>query len=94
MRVLLVLASALVILTLLRAISRRTQSHRPQRRWRVWRLPPRTPDDCLHCRRAADLLERSAAPTVPPWRQGRSRRGAPRRVSTEGYACRQPACRY
>jgi hypothetical protein len=82
MRVLLVLASTLVILTLLSAIGRRTQSRRPHRRWCVWRLRPRTPDDCLRCRRAADLLERIDAPTVPPWRQGRSRRGAPRRVST------------
>jgi IS1 family transposase/transposase-like protein len=94
MRVLLVLTAALVILALLSGIGRRTQSRRPQRRWWVWRLRPRTPDDCPRCRHAADLLERSDPLAVPPWRQGPSRRGAPRRISTEGYACRQPACPY
>jgi hypothetical protein len=94
MRVLLVLASSLVILALLSATGRRTRSRRPQRRWWVWRLRPRTPDDCPRCRLAAGSLERGDTPTVPPWREGRRRRGAPRRISTEGYACRQPACLY
>jgi IS1 family transposase len=31
---------------------------------------------------------------VRPWRQGRSRRGAPRRIATEGFACRYRACPY
>jgi IS1 family transposase len=34
-------------------------------------------------------------PAAPrPWREGRSRRGAPRRIATDGYACRRPGCRY
>jgi IS1 family transposase len=31
---------------------------------------------------------------VRPWRQGRSRRGAPRRIATEGFACRFRPCPY
>jgi IS1 family transposase/transposase-like protein len=35
-------------------------------------------------------------PTPPPrpWREGRSRRGAPRRIAAEGHACRRPGCLY
>jgi hypothetical protein len=63
---------------------------------RIRRLHPSTPDDCPHCRKAAaprQDLDRPA-PAVRPWREGRSRRGAPRRIRTEGYACRRPGCRY
>jgi hypothetical protein len=95
MRVLLVLAVALVILALLGGIGRRTRLRRPHRRGLVWRLRPRTPDDCLRCRRATGPLARGDTPlVVRPWRQGRSQRGAPRRVMTGGYACRQPGCLY
>ncbi len=62
-------------------------------RWRHWR--PRTPDDCAHCRQAGNLSPRALqTPGVRPWREGRSRRGAPRRIATEGYACRTPGCPY
>jgi IS1 family transposase len=33
-------------------------------------------------------------PNVRPWREGRSRRGAPRQIPTDGYACHNPRCRY
>jgi IS1 family transposase len=68
----------------------------PQLLKRSRRLHPSTPDDCLHCRRAATSREdrdRLAA-TVRPWREVRSRRGAPRRVPTNGHACRNPRCLY
>jgi IS1 family transposase/transposase-like protein len=59
------------------------------------RLRPRTPDDCAHCRLASPLPQAVApSPGVRPWREGRSRRGAPRRILTEGYACRHPRCPY
>ena len=93
MTVLLVVAVVLVILAMVSAMGRRTQSRRPHWHWWVWRLRPRTPDDCPRCRRAADLLERrDPSLAVPPWRQGRSRRGVPRRISTEGYADRVHHC--
>ena len=31
---------------------------------------------------------------VHPWREGKSRRGAPKRIDTQGYACPNPPCRY
>src|SRR5262249_35896719 len=59
------------------------------RRWR-----PRTPDDCAHCRLAGTGPTAPTLRTVRPWREGRSRRGTPRRIPTEGYACRRPGCPY
>jgi len=64
------------------------------RRCRHWR--PRTPDDCAHCRQEAHDLGASALPppAVRPWRESRCRRGAPRRIPTEGDACRTRECPY
>ena len=31
---------------------------------------------------------------MPPWREGTHRRGAPRRIATQGQACPSPSCRY
>ncbi len=57
------------------------------RRCRHWR--PRTPDDCVHCRQGGDRPEAAPPPpVVRPWREGKSRRGAPRHIATDGYACR------
>jgi IS1 family transposase len=73
--------------TLLRAMPR-------QGGWlRRWR--PRTPADCPHCRREAASPPPGAPCSPPrPWREGRSRRGTPRRIATQGYACRHPSCPY
>jgi hypothetical protein len=60
---------------------------------RHWR--PRTPDDCPHCRLVVVPLPVQTPPSSPhPWREEWHRRGAPRRVPTEGYACRRPECAY
>jgi IS1 family transposase/transposase-like protein len=63
-------------------------------RWlRRWR--PRTPADCPHCRQEQAYPPACQGPAPPrPWREGRSRRGAPRRIATEGYACRRSGCTY
>jgi hypothetical protein len=62
---------------------------------RCRRLHPRTPDACPLCRLLRDRpAPASRFPPVPPWREGRGRRGAPRRSPTQGYACRNPRCRY
>src|SRR5689334_23705759 len=67
----------------------------PQLPKRIRRLHPSTPDDCPHCRLTATLQQDLLPPiAVRPWRDGRSRRGAPRRVPTNGYACRNPRCLY
>jgi hypothetical protein len=51
-------------------------------------LKPRTPDDCPACRLASTPssgMGPSSAP-VRPWSEVKSRRGAPKRVNTEGEA--------
>jgi hypothetical protein len=59
-------------------------------------LKPRTPDDCPACR-LASTASSSGVPTplpVRPWSEVKSRRGAPKRISTEGFACPNPLCAY
>jgi hypothetical protein len=65
----------------LRAAARRT----PIRRL----LKPRSPHDCPACRLSSTLssVVEPAPPAVRPWREVKSRRGAPKRVNTEGFAC-------
>jgi IS1 family transposase len=59
-------------------------------------LKPRPPDDCPACRR--QHAPPTAGPTRPPaprpWREFKSRRGAPKRISTDGFACPTHACVY
>ena len=59
-------------------------------------LKPRTPDDCPSCRLTSTPSSGRgpASEAVRPWREVKSRRGAPKRVNTEGYACPNPQCRY
>jgi IS1 family transposase len=59
-------------------------------------LKPRTPDDCLACRQQAATPLVSAMPRLPltPWCERKSRRGAPKRIATQGYACPNRTCRY
>jgi IS1 family transposase len=59
-------------------------------------LKPRSPDDCLACRLAstASLGGELAPLPVQPWNEVKSRRGAPKRIDTEGFACPNPQCRY
>jgi hypothetical protein len=63
-------------------------------RRRCWH--PRTPDDCPCCRGTA--LDRApgaaSAPSVRPWAEVKSRRGAPKRRPTQGYACPTRTCPY
>jgi len=91
-----VILVALLFLSMTRRCWRRVgQGRLPcvPRRCRHWR--PRTPDDCAHCRQEGTLSPRALqTPGVRPWREGRSRRGAPRRIATEGYACHTPGCPY
>jgi transposase-like protein len=59
-------------------------------------LKPRTLLDCPACRLASTPSsggEPTPAP-VRPWREVKSRRGAPKRVNTEGYACPNLQCPY
>jgi hypothetical protein len=49
-------------------------------------LKPRTPDDCPACRRAPTPWLGAGAVSTPvrPWREVKSRRGAPKRVNSDG----------
>jgi hypothetical protein len=59
-------------------------------------LKPRSPDDCPACRlgSTASSVEGPAPAAVRPWSEVKSRRGAPKRINTEGFACPNPQCRY
>jgi IS1 family transposase len=59
-------------------------------------LKPRCPDDCPACRLATtSSLGGGPAPgPVRPWREVKSRRGAPKRVKTQGFACPNQQCTY
>ena len=59
-------------------------------------LKPRTPLDCPACRLASTALssvEPAPAP-VRPWSEVKSRRGAPKRIDTKGFACPNHLCPY
>ena len=78
----------------LRVRQHHTQQDRPSATATRQRLlKPRTPEDCPACRR----LPAEAAPAPPsprPWRELKSRRGAPKRIATDGFACPTQACQY
>jgi IS1 family transposase len=59
-------------------------------------LKPRCPDDCPACRLGSNPSSGTGpAPTpVRPWPEVKSRRGAPKRIGTEGFACPNQQCLY
>ena len=59
-------------------------------------LKPRTPHDCPACRLSCThtSVVGPAPSPVRPWREMKSRRGAPKRVNTEGFACPNQKCPY
>ena len=70
------------------AATRRTPLHRL--------LKPRSPHDCPACRLSStpSSVVEPVPPLVRPWREVKSRRGAPKRVNTEGFACPNRKCPY
>jgi hypothetical protein len=59
-------------------------------------LKPRTPRDCPACCLSSSVSA-GAGPSpgpVRPWSEVKSRRGAPKRIDTEGFACPNQQCRY
>ena len=74
-----------------------SHSQAARRRTLVHRLlKPRCPDDCPACRLASTPSSGVKPASVPvrPWSEVKSRRGAPKRVNTEGFACPNPQCAY
>jgi transposase-like protein len=59
-------------------------------------LKPRSPDDCPACRHASTASSGggSAPAAVQPWNEVKSRRGAPKRIDTQGFACPNRQCTY
>jgi hypothetical protein len=58
-------------------------------------LKPRTSDDCPACRQPIGVAGTALArPSVTPWRERKSRRGAPKRINTHHFACPKPTCAY
>jgi IS1 family transposase/transposase-like protein len=59
-------------------------------------LKPRCPDDCPACRLASTASSDGGTAPAPvrPWREVKSRRGAPKRVNTDGFACPNEQCPY
>jgi transposase-like protein len=59
-------------------------------------LKPRSPGDCPTCRLASTFssVVEPAPPPVRPWREVKSRRGAPKRMNTQGFACPNHQCPY
>jgi hypothetical protein len=59
-------------------------------------LKPRSPDDCPACR-LASTASSGAGPvptSVRPWREVKSRWGAPKQIPTAGFACPHQQCAY
>ena len=59
-------------------------------------LKPRTPLDCPDCRLScahSSVVEPAPTP-VRPWSEMKSRRGAPKRIQTVGFACPNQQCLY
>ncbi len=59
-------------------------------------LKPRTTDDCSACRQQAARPTETGAPRPPiiPWRERKSRRGRPKCINTQGFACPNRTCAY
>jgi hypothetical protein len=59
-------------------------------------LKSRCPDDCPACRLASTASSAGGPAPAPvrPWREVKSRRGAPKRINTEGFACPNYQCQY
>ncbi len=76
---------------------RPSSSQSAAKRSRLHRLlKPRSPDDCPACRLASTLSSGGGPASAPvrPWREVKSRRGASKRIDTEGFACPNPQCTY
>ena len=57
-------------------------------------LTPRTPADCPVCRQAGATAANHPPTRIPvtPWRERKSRCGAPQRIATQDFACPNRTC--
>ena len=93
----LIVALMVVALWLIVRWHRRSQPHVDRPAATIQRLlKARTPDDCSACRRHPSRSPSASAALPPPrpWCTLKSRRGAPKRIPTEGFACPNHTCLY
>ena len=93
----LIVALLVVALSLIVRWHRRSHHHVDSPAATIQRLlKPRTPDDCAACRRqpSRSLSAPVSLPPPRPWCKLKSRRGAPKRIATDGFACPNRACAY
>src|SRR5260370_30064162 len=57
-------------------------------------LTPRSPRVCPACRLCCTISSGVRPTSVHPWREVQSRRGAPKRPNTDGFACPNHQCPY
>jgi hypothetical protein len=59
-------------------------------------LRPRTPRDCPACCHSSTFSADAGPSPLParPWCEVKSRRGAPKRIDTQGFACPNQQCLY
>jgi IS1 family transposase/transposase-like protein len=61
---------------------------------RIWRMRPRTPDDCQDCRLAAAEMGPGRSAKRRRWVEVKSQRGRPKKHDSSGQACMNPWCEY
>jgi IS1 family transposase/transposase-like protein len=91
-----------LVLSLTRLCSLHWPHHCPAQSAAIRRTPiqrllkPRSPNDCPACCLSCTptSLVEPAPPAVRPWREVKSRRGAPKRIDTQGFACPNRQCPY
>ena len=59
---------------------------------RPWQMRPRSPKDCLQCQCKQSHIQK--VQDIIPWSQMKSKRGRPRQLASEGYACPNKRCAY
>src|SRR5215469_6623687 len=57
-------------------------------------LKPRSPDDCLACHLCCTNSSVVGPAPARPWCEVKSRRGTPKRIDTQGFACPNQQCAY
>jgi transposase-like protein len=72
----------------LKRLGEQWERHRP----RGWK--PQSPKDCPHCQGGVQVEVLHGPREVVPWSARKSRRGKPKTVTTQGYACPNRGCEY
>jgi transposase-like protein len=69
-----------------------TKKRKKKGKRRQWQ--PKSPKDCPACQEGVKLSLFRVQQSVKPWKEVKSRRERKKTISTQGYACPNPACDY